>query len=204
MYGAPPAASGKSAHRGGRGRLALVGFSSGGAHSAHHGEYRAAGPARKRNPYLAILTDSPDSTCQWPGLHRQGVPVVLLVAPQAWPGKKTPQGDARTLRRVLCIFPFEEAFFARAGVPATYIGHPLVGWWRHPSAARSFFGKRAGCGRPLMSVLPGSRRGEAARHLPRCWMPSNALREQALNLILPASATTGPLFRERMGPSPFE
>ncbi len=53
--------------------------------------------------------------------------MVYLIAPQAWAWR---QGRVKTMRatidRLLCIFPFEEAFFTRHGVPTTYIGHPLA------------------------------------------------------------------------------
>ena len=189
--------------------LAVVGLLEVVAHIPRiYGEYRKLlAAAREEKPDLAILTDSPDFHLPVARrLHRQGVPVVYLVAPQAWAWRKRRlKAMRRTLRRVLCIFPFEESFFARAGVPATYIGHPLVGLVA-PSLSREEFFRKHGlaAGRPLIAVLPGSRRGEAARHLPAVLDAVERLgREQALNLILPASATTGAaFFRERMGPSP--
>jgi lipid-A-disaccharide synthase len=189
--------------------LAVVGLLEVVAHIPRiYGEYRKLlAAAREEKPDLAILTDSPDFHLPVARrLHRQGVPVVYLVAPQAWAWRKGRlKTMRRTVRRVLCIFPFEEAFFARAGVPATYIGHPLVGLVA-PSLGREEFFRKHGlaAGRPLIAVLPGSRRGEAARHLPAVLDAVERLcREQALNLILPASATTGAaFFRERMGPSP--
>ena len=189
--------------------LAVVGLLEVVAHIPRiYGEYRRLlAAAREEKPDLAILTDSPDFHLRVARrLDRQGVPVVYLVAPQAWAWRKGRlKAMRRTLRRVLCIFPFEESFFARAGVPATYIGHPLVGLVA-PSLGREEFFRKHGlaAGRPLIAVLPGSRRGEAARHLPAVLDAVERLcREQALNLILPASATTGAaFFRERMGPSP--
>ena len=89
---------------------------------------------------------------------------------------------------------------------ATYIGHPLAGLVR-PSMSREEFFRKHGLapGRPLISVLPGSRRGEAARHLPALLGAADQLhRELAVNLILPASATTGAaFFRDRMAGSPM-
>jgi lipid-A-disaccharide synthase len=173
-----------------------------------YGEYRRLlAAAREEKPDLAILTDSPDFHLRVARhLHRQGVPVVYLVAPQAWAWRKGRlRTMRRTVRRLLCIFPFEEAFFARAGVKATYIGHPLAGLVAPTISREEFFRKHGlAAGRPLIAVLPGSRRGEAARHLPAVLDAVERLgREQALNLILPASATTGAaFFRERMGSSP--
>jgi lipid-A-disaccharide synthase len=189
--------------------LAVVGLLEVVAHIPRiYGEYRKLlAAAREEKPDLAILTDSPDFHLRAARhLHRQGVPVVYLVAPQAWAWRKGRlKTMRRTLRRLLCIFPFEEAFFARAGVKATYIGHPLAGLVAPTLSREAFFRKHGlAAGRPLIAVLPGSRRGEAARHLPLVLDAVERLcREQVLNLILPASVTTGAaFFRERMGPSP--
>ena len=125
--------------------------------------------ARTERPDLAILTDSPDFHLRLAArLKRAGVPVVYLVAPQVWAWRK---GRIRAIRwnidRLLCIFPFEEDFFRRQGVAAIYIGHPLAGIIR-ASAAREAFFDLHGFDRsiPLVALLPGSRRGEAFRHLP--------------------------------------
>jgi lipid-A-disaccharide synthase len=67
----------------------------------------------------------------------------------------------------LCIFPFEEAFFANAGIPTKFIGHPLVG---NVQATRS---REAFCRqynldpqRSLVAILPGSRNAELSQHMP--------------------------------------
>jgi lipid-A-disaccharide synthase len=112
-----------------------------------------------------------------------------------------------TIRRLLCIFPFEEEFFTRHGVRTTYIGHPLAGLV-HPLLRRDeFFRKhRLAAERPLVTVLPGSRRGESARHLPALLDAVQRIyREQAVNVVLPASVTTGVgFFTERLGRSPIQ
>ena len=113
----------------------------------------------------------------------------------------------RTLRHVLCIFPFEEDFFRGHGLPATYIGHPLAGLVKPGLSRAEFFRKhRLPPGRPLITVLPGSRRGEAARHLPSLLDGVGYLyRDQAASFILPASATTGVgFFQERIGGAPIQ
>src|ERR1035437_2885492 len=169
-------------------------------------KFRAAALAEK--PDLAILTDSPDFHFRVVRqLHRQGILVVYLVAPQAWAWRKgRVKVMRRTLRRLLCIFPFEEEFFTRAGVPTTYVGHPLAGLVRPSLSREEFFRKhRLPASRPLIAVLPGSRRGEAARHLPALLDAAGRLyREQAASVILPASANTGAgFFRERLEGSPI-
>jgi lipid-A-disaccharide synthase len=174
-----------------------------------YGEYRKlVAAAEMERPDLAILTDSPDFHLRVARkLHRQGVPVVYLVAPQAWAWRKGRLREMRrTLKHLLCIFPFEEEFFRREGVPATYIGHPLAGLVRPALTRDEFFKKhRLAAGRRILVVLPGSRRGEAARHLPALADAADRLyREHAVNILLPASVTTGAdFFRERLGNSPI-
>ncbi|MGO9012145.1 MAG: lipid-A-disaccharide synthase [Bryobacteraceae bacterium] len=172
-------------------------------------EYRRLiAAARAEKPDLALLTDSPDFHLRVARrLAAQGIPVVYLVAPQAWAWRKS---RVKTLRRavtrLLCIFPFEEEFFRAAGVKTEYIGHPLAGLVK-PSLSRDEFFRKHGFdpARPLVSVLPGSRRGEAARHLPALMEAVRILdREQAMSFVLPASATTGArFFEDRVGDAPL-
>jgi lipid-A-disaccharide synthase len=154
--------------------------------------------AAERKPDLAILTDSPDFHFRVARkLKRLGIPVVYLVAPQVWAWRK---GRVRTMRRVidqlLCIFPFEEAFFRQHGVPVTYIGHPLTTRVRPILSRAEFFRKHNLVeGRPLITVLPGSRPSEALRHLPELVRAAEILgRGRPLNFILPASPTCGAAF----------
>jgi lipid-A-disaccharide synthase len=190
--------------------LAVVGLIEVVAHIPRiYGEYRKLlSSAAAEKPDLAMLTDSPDFHLRVARrLSRQGVPVVYLVAPQAWAWRKGRLKQMRhTLRRLLCIFPFEEDFFNRAGVSATYIGHPLAGLVKPTLDRDEFFRKHElDSSRPLIAVLPGSRRGESARHLPALLDAAARLhREHAVNLVLPASATTGAgFFLERLGNSPI-
>jgi lipid-A-disaccharide synthase len=168
-----------------------------------YGEYRKlVRAAREEKPDLAILTDSPDFHLRVARqLHRAGVPVVYLVAPQAWAWRRgRVRQMRRSLERVLCIFPFEEAFFRREGVPATYIGHPLAGLVRASLTREAFFRKHGlDAGRPLIAVLPGSRRGEAARHMdPLLDAVGRLQRIQPASWVLPASPSVGAgFFRDR-------
>ena len=154
--------------------------------------------AQARKPALAILTDSPDFHFRVAArLKKQGVPVVYLVAPQVWAWR---QGRVKTMRRIidqlLCIFPFEEAFFRKHQVPVRYIGHPLAGKVRARLTRDEFFRKHnIPPDRPLIAVLPGSRRSEALRHLPELKRAAAILsRSRPLSFLLPASATCGEQF----------
>ena len=134
------------------------------------GEYRKLlREARKQRPDIAILTDSPDFHLRLAKrLKKLGIPVIWLIAPQVWAWRK---GRVplmrRTIDQLLCIFPFEPEFFVSNGMEAIYLGHPLTRMVK-PSASRSELRRRYGIpeGVPLVALLPGSRKGEVARHLP--------------------------------------
>lgn len=120
-------------------------------------------------PGLAVLTDSSGFHLRLAKtLRRHGVPVVYLIAPQAWAWR---QGRVRTMRatidRLLCIFPFEKEFFEKHGVATTYIGHPLGRIVRLSLSRQEFCEKfKLPYDRPIITLLPGSRPGEVARHVP--------------------------------------
>jgi lipid-A-disaccharide synthase len=135
-----------------------------------YGQYRKLlRYAREHRPTAAILTDNPDFHLRLARhLKRLGVPVFYLVAPQVWAWR---QGRVKTIRRLVdklfCLFPFEEPWFRDRGVDAAFIGHPLASIVHTSRSAPAF---RAAHHLPeqglLLTLLPGSRPGEARRHLP--------------------------------------
>jgi lipid-A-disaccharide synthase len=162
--------------------------------------------AEREKPRLAILTDAPDFHLRLARkLKGIGIPVVYFIAPQVWAWRK---GRVKTMRRVidrlLCIFPFEEVFFREHGVPVTWIGHPLATRVRPALSREDFFRKHnLDTGRPLITMLPGSRRSEALRHLPELVRAADILsRDRELSFVLPASPTCGAdFFREPLAES---
>ena len=120
-------------------------------------------------PDLAVLIDYPDFNLRLAReLKNRGVRVVYYVSPQLWAWRG---GRIRTVRetvaRMLVIFPFEETLYRRAGVPVSFVGHPLLDVLR-PEADPAAFVGRLGLdpGRPVVALLPGSRRQEVAHNLP--------------------------------------
>lgn len=136
--------------------------------------------ASAEKPDLAVLTDAPDFHLRLAKrLKKQGIPIVYLIAPQAWAWRR---GRVRTLRRtvdrLLCIFPFEQEFFESRGVPTTYLGHPLARIVR-PSMTRPEFFEKIGLApdRRLIVLLPGSRHGEVERHIPELFKAVRLIRQ---------------------------
>jgi lipid-A-disaccharide synthase len=123
----------------------------------------------RERPAVAVLVDYADFNLRLAReLKRRGVPVVYYVSPQVWAWRR---GRLRAIRdrvaHMAVIFPFEEALYRAAGVPVTFVGHPLVELAR-PAPDREAFLRREGldAGRPVLAVLPGSRRQEVAHNLP--------------------------------------
>ncbi|MGX4641389.1 lipid-A-disaccharide synthase [Massilia sp. SYSU DXS3249] len=95
-------------------------------------------------------------------LRAQGIPTVHFVGPQiwAWRGGRIKKIQ-RAVSHMLVIFPFEEQIYRDAGVPVTYIGHPLaetIPLVPDVAAARATLGLAPGA--RVVTVMPGSRMGE--------------------------------------------
>ncbi len=91
---------------------------------------------------------------------RRGAKIVHLVAPQMWAwGPWRIRKLRRLTHHVLCLLPFEEAWFRERGVPATFIGHPVLNT-HDEDAAASHSRTAAPEGTPKVLLLPGSRTKE--------------------------------------------
>jgi len=98
-------------------------------------------------------------------LKREGLATVQYVSPQVWawrPGRARTIGEAVDL--LLCLFPFEPAFYREYGVRAAFVGHPLadqIPMEVDRAAARAALGIAPDA--RVLAVLPGSRRGEVEK-----------------------------------------
>ncbi|BCU07595.1 lipid-A-disaccharide synthase [Allochromatium tepidum] len=117
-------------------------------------------------PAVFIGVDAPDFNL---GLERRlrerGIKTVHLVSPTVWAWRAgRVKGIRRAVDRMLCIFPFEEDFLRRHGVPATYVGHPLadeIPLQVDRAEVRAALGLSVDV--PVIALLPGSRAGEMRR-----------------------------------------
>ncbi len=178
--------------------LAVVGLAEVVAHLPRiYGEYRKlVRRIQKDRPDLAILTDSPDFHLRLARhLKRANVPVFYLVAPQVWAWR---QGRVRIIRervdRLFCLFPFEEEWFRARGVDASYIGHPLAARVQPRLSKEAFLQERGlSSSQPIVTLLPGSRAGEALRHLPDVLDAAERLRKRfAVQILLAAPGNFQP------------
>ena len=124
---------------------------------------------RDTPPDLLMLVDFPDFNLLLARrAYRQRVPVLYFISPQVWAWRTgRVRSIARLVRRLLVIFPFEEAFYREWGVQALYVGHPLLDRLSPPPTmddARRHLGLDRAAS--VVGLLPGSRIGEITRHLP--------------------------------------
>ncbi|MBK9177655.1 MAG: lipid-A-disaccharide synthase [Flavobacteriales bacterium] len=118
-------------------------------------------------PDAIILIDYPGFNlriAEW--AHAKGIPVHYYISPQVWAWKK---GRVHTIKRVVdrmyCILPFEEEWYARYGMKVDFVGHPLLD--AIEQEGRNELSPLPGeDGRPVVALLPGSRRQEISRVLP--------------------------------------
>src|SRR5260370_484680 len=130
---------------------------------------RLVDEAERGRPPLAILTDFPGFHLRLARkLRTKAIRNVYYICPQFWAWRPWRVNLVRRrFAYALCIFPFEEKFYADARVPVKFIGHPLVGNVK-ATLTRELFCKKYGLepGNPIITILPGSRRGEIAHHVP--------------------------------------
>jgi lipid-A-disaccharide synthase len=123
----------------------------------------------RRRPDVAVLVDYPDFNLRLARqLRQRGVRVVYYVSPQVWAWRRGRLDSIRkTVDHMLVIFPFEEALYREADVPATFVGHPLVDLLRPPANPAAFL-ESVGLDpkRPVVALLPGSRPKEIGHNLP--------------------------------------
>ena len=159
----------------------------------------------------ALLIDYPGFNLRLAKALRRQMPAVGLhqyVCPQVWAWKK---GRIPELGRILdtlyCLFDFEPELFRGLPVEAKFVGHPLVEVVK-PECDRATFFAESGLdpSRPLVALLPGSRKGEIQRLLPP--MAELALRWQKIRpevqWVLPVAPTLEPSFvRDHLGAAPI-
>lgn len=116
---------------------------------------------KKEAPELFIGVDAPDfNLAIEEKLRSHGIPTIHMVSPSIWAWRpERIEKVRRAADHVLLIFPFEKAIYEKAGIPATYIGHPLAGiipMVPNPKAAREKLSIEE-CVEIVVAVLPGSR-----------------------------------------------
>ena len=145
-------------------------------------------------PELLILIDYPGFNLRLAKVAKKaGVKVLYYISPQIWAWR---QGRVKKIARLVdqmaVILPFEAPFYEEAGVPVTFVGHPMLDLvnvtYDRSVAAASFNLDPA---RKIVGLFPGSRQNEIERLLPVIIGAACRLKEQFpdIQFILPLAST---------------
>jgi lipid-A-disaccharide synthase len=171
----------------------------------HQRMAQTANFAMSIRPDVAVLIDSSDFMRGVASRIKQGTPaqrIVKFVSPQVWASRP---GRARVMARhfdhMLCLFPFEVPFFRQVGLPATFVGHPVIERLPAPGQGQALRQKLGlNSDDRIIVLLPGSRSGEVRVLLP---LFAEALRSVIqsvgpVTILLPTVATVREQVREQI------
>jgi len=153
-------------------------------------EFRERGLAWQ--PDVVIGIDAPDFNLaveRW--FKQRGIRTVHYVSPSVWAWReKRAEKIGSSADRVLCLFPMEPPIYARHGIDARFVGHPMADampMQPDRAAARARLGLSDNA--PVLAVLPGSRLGEIDKlgetFFEAAWQVSE--RMPALQVVVPAA-----------------
>jgi lipid-A-disaccharide synthase len=164
-------------------QLSVVGISE--VFSKMPGLFRGMSVAKKLlkslKPDLLIIIDFPDFNLHIAGTAKKlGIPVLYYISPQVWAWRP---GRVKKIRKIVdhvaVILPFEEKFFKKHQIQATFVGHPLLD--THLLLEGSSIEKNAE-DIPVIGLLPGSRDREIATLLPVMLQSARILLERDKNM----------------------
>ncbi|MCQ8241273.1 lipid-A-disaccharide synthase [Rhizosaccharibacter radicis] len=150
-----------------------------------------------RRPDVVVTIDSPGFALR---LLRRiaplGIPRLHYVAPQVWAWREHRVREfPGTWDRLLCLLPFEPAFFGRHGLEARFVGHPVLQSGADTGDSERFRTRHGIPARaPVLMLMPGSRRSEVPRLLPVFGRTLRLLRRMLPDLVpvVAASAVVAP------------
>ncbi len=145
-------------------------------------------------PDLLILVDYPEFNLKMARHARElGIKVLFYISPQVWAWRpKRIHKIGRLIDHMAVIFKFEKQYYEQAGIPVSFVGHPLVDKVRADIDARKI---RMGLGispdDKVIGLFPGSRHSEISRLLPLMFATARRMqtREPELKFLLPVASS---------------
>ena len=156
----------------------------------------------EERPAVFVGVDAPDFNLDLEiQLKQAGIPTLHFVSPSVWAWRR---GRIKKIRRavlhMLVIFPFEEAIYNKAGIPVTYVGHPLaemIPMDPDQDAARDALGIARDA--RIVTILPGSRLSEL-KYNTRAFLETAALlkkRDPKVQFLMPMAGDMQRAFIEQ-------
>jgi lipid-A-disaccharide synthase len=154
-------------------------------------------------PAIFVGVDAPDFNLDLEiQLKQAGIPTLHFVSPSVWAWRRGRiKKIGRAVSHLLVIFPFEEAIYNKAGIPVTYVGHPLaemIPMDPDQDAARDALGIARDA--RVVTILPGSRLSEL-KHNTRVFLETAAMlkkRDPKVQFLMPMAGDTQRAFVEQV------
>lgn len=149
-------------------------------------------------PDLLVLVDYPGFNLRLAKYAKQqlGLRILFYISPQIWAWKANRIETIKAnIDRMAVILPFEKIIYERAGVPVSFVGHPLTD---KISLCNDLAKARQQLNLPqdkrLIALLPGSRKHEIERHLPVLVKTAEKLvkKHENLHFVIPVAGTIDP------------
>ncbi|MBN1999353.1 lipid-A-disaccharide synthase [candidate division KSB1 bacterium] len=124
---------------------------------------------RRRKPDVLVLIDYPGFNLRLARkAQKMGIRIFYYIAPQVWAwGQSRAQKMGAFIDKMAVIFDFEVDFFKKAGIDAVFVGHPLLDVLKFKKTRQDFFTEfHLDPDRPVLALLPGSRKQEIENLLP--------------------------------------
>ena len=131
--------------------------------------YQISKEVIRRHPIAAVLVDSPDFNLRLAKrLKNSSIPVLYYISPTVWAWRKRRLSTIKkTVDKMLLIFPFEQKIYAKHGIPAVFVGHPLKERVKLCMTKEEFFARYGlDPDKKTIAILPGSRKSEIRFHMP--------------------------------------
>lgn len=149
---------------------------------------------RREQPDVLVVIDYPGFNTRLAKVAKSlGIPVVSYISPSAWAwGRGRAKEVAALVARVAAIFPFEAEVYRQAGANVTFVGHPLLDIVK-PTMSKEAAYRHFGADplRPVVLLMPGSRRQEIDTLLPVMLAAAEKIAEKApfCQFFLPVAST---------------
>ncbi len=147
------------------------------------------------NPSFLVLIDAPDFHFKIAKMaYSLDIPVFYYISPQVWAWRKSRiKFLKKYVKKLFCIFPFEEEFFKRYGLDVEYVGHPLIEEMDFKNLALIKPVKRK------IILLPGSRKKEVNSLMPEFFKASLIIKskypDSSFTLIKASNINDKDIFR---------
>ncbi|MBI3999136.1 MAG: lipid-A-disaccharide synthase [Candidatus Omnitrophica bacterium] len=155
-------------------------------------------------PDAIILIDYPGFNLRFAKKINRRIPIIYYISPQIWAwGKRRIYTIRRTIDHMIVLFKFEAKLYQKAGIPVTWVGHPLIDL-KQPSKTRlelrAEWLPKASVQTKIVGLFPGSRETEVRRILPDMLQVAKRIyaRTPHVQFLLSESDTLSPRLYEKV------